>query len=119
MRNQVSSVLPNALVSRIAISGLMPDLPVMTLLSACRVTPRIFAPSEIDNPKGSRQALRMLRPGCGGFFMGMCGFSFALVVVDQFNVKSIFPVKTENDAPSLLIQPRRRPRSHRCPLPQL
>lgn len=43
IRNQVSSVLPNALVSRIAISGLMPDLPLTILLSACRVTPRTFA----------------------------------------------------------------------------
>jgi hypothetical protein len=51
--------------------------------------------------------------------MGMGGFSFALVVVDPFNIKSIFSVKTENDAPSLLIQPRRRPGTHRCPLPQL
>src|ERR1700688_245824 len=94
MRNQVSSVLPNALVSRIAISGLMPDLPVMTLFRACRVTPRIFAPSEIDKPKGSRHASCMRRV----FHRHSC-FSFALVVIDQFNVKSIFPCKTENDAP--------------------
>src|ERR1017187_718865 len=71
----------------------------MTLLRACRVTPRILAPSEIDNPKGSRHALRMLRPGCGGFFMVMGVFSFSLVVVDQFNIESIFSLKSENDAP--------------------
>jgi hypothetical protein len=73
--------------------GIMPDLPVITLLNACRVTPRIFAPSEIDNPKGSRHPFLMLRPGCGGFFIGMTCFSW-LVVVDQFNVKSIFPIRT-------------------------
>jgi hypothetical protein len=31
MRNQVSGVLPKALESRIAISGLIPDLPFTTL----------------------------------------------------------------------------------------
>jgi hypothetical protein len=63
----VSSVLPKALVRRMAISGLIPDLAVITLLSACRVTPRIIAPSEIDNPRGLRHAFRMLRPGCTEF----------------------------------------------------
>lgn len=35
IRNHVSSVLPNAFVSRIAISGLIPDFPLTMLLSAC------------------------------------------------------------------------------------
>ena len=56
MRSHVSAVLPNALVSRIAISGLMLDLPLTTLLSACRVTPRTLAPAVTDSPKGSRQS---------------------------------------------------------------
>src|SRR6266702_3522543 len=78
----------------------MADLPAMTLLRACRVTPRIFAPSETDRPKGSRHALRILRPGWGGFFMVMCVLSFfVLVVVDQFNIESVFSLKSENDAP--------------------
>src|SRR5271154_647789 len=51
IRSHVSSALPNALVSQIAISGLMPDLPFTTLLSACRVTPRIFAASVTERPK--------------------------------------------------------------------
>src|ERR1017187_10427593 len=70
MRNHVSGVLPNALVSRIAISGLIPDLPLTTLLSACRVTPKTFAPAVTDRPKGSRQSCRTMRPGCTGFFIG-------------------------------------------------
>jgi len=35
----------------------------------------------------------MLRPGCGGFFMVMIVFFFALVVVDQFHIESIFSLK--------------------------
>jgi site-specific recombinase XerD len=66
--SHVSGVLPNAFVSRMAISGLMPDLPLMTLLSACRVTPSSFAPSVTDSPDGSRHALRTIRPGWAGFF---------------------------------------------------
>jgi hypothetical protein len=39
-----------------------------------------------------------MRPGCGGFFIGMvCVCS--LVVVDQFNVNRIFTVKPKHDAP--------------------
>src|SRR5712692_3366584 len=43
----------------------------MTLLSVCRVTPSASAPSVTDRPKGSRHAVRILRPGWGGFFIGM------------------------------------------------
>ena len=43
-----------------ATSGLMDDFPTMTLLRACRLTPRILAPSEIDRPNGSRHALRIV-----------------------------------------------------------
>jgi hypothetical protein len=46
----------------------------MTLLRVCRVTPSTFAPSVTDNPKGSRHAVLMLRPGCGWFFIGMVGY---------------------------------------------
>src|SRR5208337_5302647 len=101
MRSHVSAVLPKALASRIAISGLIAALPFTTLLRACRVTPRTFAPSVTDNPKGSRQAVRMLRPGWGGFFMGMVSFlpRLVLVVINQFKVKRIDPLKAENDAP--------------------
>src|SRR6202034_2993124 len=77
----------------------MADLPATTLLRACRLTPRILAPSEIDNPRGSRHALRMLRPGCGGFFMVRGVLSFSSVVVDQFNIESVFSLKSENNAP--------------------
>jgi len=93
------SVLPNALVRRIAIAGLIADFPLMTLSRACRVMPRILAPSEIDNPKGSRQALRILRPGCGGFFTVVRVFSFSLVEIHQFNIKGIFSLKSESNAP--------------------
>ena len=50
-------------------SGLMPLLPFATLVSVCRVMPRTFAPSVMVIPKGSRQALLMLRPECGRFFI--------------------------------------------------
>jgi hypothetical protein len=84
IRNHVSGVLPKALVSRIAISELTVDFPVITLFSAWRVTPRILAPSAIDNPSGSRQAVLMLRPAWGGLFMGMGIRSFSnLMVVDS------------------------------------
>src|SRR5579863_2630884 len=77
----------------------MPDLPLTILVRVCRVTPRIFAPSVTDNPKGSRQALLTMRPGWAGFFMGMAFSPFFLVAVDQFNVKSVRSFKTKNDAP--------------------
>src|ERR1019366_3832227 len=75
----------------------MPDLPFTTLVSVCRVTPRILAPAVTDRPSGSRHALWTMRPGCAGFFMGM---AFPpLMVVDQFNVKGVGALKTENNAP--------------------
>jgi len=90
-----------------AITGLMPDFPWMTLLSVWRVTPRILAPSVMDNANGSRHALRTIRPGCAGFFIGMV--VAVLVVVNQFNVKRIRAIKTENNAP---VRPHRnRPKT--------
>src|SRR5260370_12894139 len=82
IRNHVSGVLPNAFESRIAIWGLIPDLPWMTLLSVCRVTPSTSAPSVTDRPKGSRHGVRILRPGWGGFFIGMvfCSLLVACLV---------------------------------------
>jgi hypothetical protein len=59
---------PKAFVSRIAISGLMPALPLTMLLRVRGVTPRILAPAVTERP---RHALRTIRPGCAGFFMGM------------------------------------------------
>src|SRR5271169_2330186 len=50
----------------------------MTLLSVCRLTPRTSAPWVTERPKASRQALRILRPGCGGFFIGMGLFLLSL-----------------------------------------
>ena len=99
-----------AFESRIAISGLMPDFPWMTLLSVWRVTPRILAPSVTDSAKGSRQALLTIRPGCAGFFIGMVVAPFiALVVVDQFNVKCIRALKAEDNSP---VRPHRnRPKT--------
>ena len=99
IRSQVSGVLPNAFASLIAMFGLIPDLPFTTLFSACRVTPRTFAPSVTDSPKGSRQSCRTMRPGCTGFFIGMVCFLFSSVVIDQLNVKSVVPFETEDDAP--------------------
>src|SRR5215469_10385145 len=86
MRTHVSAALPNAFANRRAISALMPDFPVIILERVCRVTPRTFAPSVTDKPKGSRQALFTMRPGCAGFFIGIS--SPSLVVVDQFNVNA-------------------------------
>src|ERR1700675_1390896 len=74
----------------------------MTLLSVCRVTPRTSAPAVTDRPKGSRHAVRILRPGCGGFFIGMvfCSLFIAyLVVVGQFNVKRVRSFKAEDNTP--------------------
>jgi hypothetical protein len=42
-----------------------------------RVTPRIFAPSATDNPKGSRPELLTVRPGWAEFFKGMASSSFS------------------------------------------
>src|SRR5260370_13140936 len=72
----------------------------MTLLSVCRLTPRASAPSVTDKPKASRHALRTIRPGCAGFFIGMpLSSCFALVVVDQFNVKRIGTFEPKNNTP--------------------
>src|ERR1700682_1808707 len=98
MCNHVSGVLPKAFDSRMAISGLMPDLPFTTLLRAWRVTPSTFAAAVTESPKGSRQSCRTRRPGCTGFFMGI-EFSSSLMVVDQFNIKGVVPFKAENDSP--------------------
>jgi len=58
-----SAVLPKAFDSRIAISGLMPDLLFSTLLGVCRETPSTFAPAVTESPRGSRQSSRTTRPG--------------------------------------------------------
>src|ERR1035441_10333243 len=100
IRNEVSGVLPKALVKRMAISGLIPDLPLTTLLRAWRVTPRTFAPAVTDRPSGSRQALSMLAPGWGGSCIGMLCFApFCLVVVNQFDIERFRIVQTENNPP--------------------
>jgi hypothetical protein len=41
------------------------------LLSALRVTPRIFAPRITVSPSGSRHSWRTSRPKWGGFFIFM------------------------------------------------
>jgi len=70
IRNHVSSVLPEAFVSRIAISGLEPELPFTTLVKSLRVTKNLL-------PGGHGQAQRLKAimpddaPGCTGVFMGM------------------------------------------------
>src|SRR5208282_2920873 len=47
------------------------------------------APAVTDNPKGSRQSCRTMRPGCTGFFIGMVCFPFSLMVIDHFDVKGV------------------------------
>ena len=68
------------------------------LLSVCRVTPRILAPSGY----GQAQRLEAIVPddasGMYGIFHGHV-FLLPLVVVDQFNVKGVGSFKAENDAP--------------------
>jgi hypothetical protein len=64
--------------SRIAILGLMPDLPLTIFVRVCRVTSRTFAPLVTDKPKGSRHALFTIRPGWAGFFIGMAALSFLI-----------------------------------------
>ncbi len=68
--SHVSGVLPNAFESRMAIPGLIADLPLTTLLSACRVMPRTFAPAITERPKGARQSCRTMRPPIDGVFHG-------------------------------------------------
>jgi hypothetical protein len=99
IRSHVSGVLPKAFPSLIAMFGLIPDLPLTTLFSACRVTPRTLAPSVTDSPNGSRQSCRTIRPGCTGFFIGMMCSPFSSVIIDQFNLKRVVPLETEDDAP--------------------
>lgn len=41
----------------------------------------------------------MLRPGWGGFFMGMARLFLSLVVVNQFKIKGINAFKAENNSP--------------------
>jgi hypothetical protein len=36
---------------------------------------KVVGPAVTDRPSGSRHALRTMRPGCAGFFMGMSLFS--------------------------------------------
>jgi hypothetical protein len=69
-----SGVLPNALDSRIAICGLIPDLPLITLLRVRRLMPRTFAPLVTDNPNDSRQAVLIAASGVRGVFHGHAVF---------------------------------------------
>src|ERR1700722_2127797 len=72
----------------------------MMLLSVWRLTPRTSAPSVTDKPKGSRQSFLTMRPGCAGFFIGLSSsLDSPLVVVDQFNVKSIGAVEAKINSP--------------------
>src|SRR3546814_2468719 len=67
----VSAPPPNALSSRMAISGEIPAWPFTRSESCLRLTPSCLAASVTLSPKGSRQSCLTDRPGCGGFFMGI------------------------------------------------
>src|ERR1700730_10276891 len=97
MRCHVSAPPPNALSSRIAISGEMPRRSLTNSDKALRETPSAFAPSVTLNPRGSRHSCWTIRPGCGGFFIGMV--SFLLVVVDQMHVHGVGSVKAPDHPP--------------------
>ncbi len=71
MRNQAAAWLPKAYSRRIAISGETAALPLITLDSVGRATPNTRALAVTESPRGSRQAFAIVRPGCGGFFIGM------------------------------------------------
>ena len=79
--------------------GLIPDLPLMTLLRVRRLTPRTFAPSVTDNPKGSRQAVLNAASGVRRVFHGQDVSPPLLVVVDQFNIECVRALKAENNTP--------------------
>jgi hypothetical protein len=50
-------------------------------------------------PQGFKASRSYAAARMGWIFHGHGYFSFSLVIVDQFNVKGVFPFKTENDAP--------------------
>jgi len=67
MRNHVSGVLPKALVSRIAISGLMPELAVDDVIERLAGDADNLGPFGNGQAQGSRQSCRTMRPDAQGF----------------------------------------------------
>ena len=68
-RYHVVAPPPNALSSRMAISGEIPAWPFTNLDSRLRLTPSTRAPSAMLSPSGAKQSWRTDKPGCGGFFI--------------------------------------------------
>ena len=50
----------------LAISGLIPALPLRMDDNVLRLTPRLSAASVTETPSGSRHKSRIISPGCGG-----------------------------------------------------
>src|SRR5210317_1475609 len=64
--SQLSGEVSNAIERRIAISGLIPALPLRMEDKVFRLTPRHSAALVTETPSGSRQSSRIISPGCGG-----------------------------------------------------
>src|SRR3546814_4437965 len=91
----VSAPPPNALSSRMAISGEIPAWPFTRSESCLRLTPSCLAASVTLSPKGSRQSCLTDRPGCGGFFMGIA--LSAPLLAQEFETllaKALYPLRS-------------------------
>ncbi len=92
-----------------AISGLIPAFPFTTLLRACRVTPRTFAPAVTDRPRGSRRGAPHAATGVRRILHSHAVSRSWLVIIDQFNIVCIVALKAKHDAP--ICPDRYRPES--------
>src|SRR4029077_12281102 len=97
---------PKAFSMRRAISGVSAALPWRRSESVARRTFKISAAFDTVRQRASMISVRIKSPGCGGFFMGICGL---VMVVDQIDVaggvrffvlaKSQAPVSGDGQAP--------------------
>ena len=75
-----------------------PAWPFSTRERVWRATPKTSAAWVTFSPRGSRQFSLMLRPGWGGFFIGMVTPSSS-VVIDEVDVVHVATFKPEGDPP--------------------
>src|ERR1035437_761974 len=87
----VSIFTPKAFSMRSAMSPERSALPLRRLDSAGRETRSATAAAVTDRPAGWMISVRMKSPGWDGFFIGMAGTPFILVVVFQVYVVDFAP----------------------------
>lgn len=92
---QLSELVPNAIDSRTAISGLMPARPLSRAESVLRLMPSAAAASVTESSSGSRQSLRMISPGWGGYASSWA----TSVIIHVINIHGIFALKPESNTP--------------------